>query len=115
MSSRIGDLIAAIHGETVPLEIMGLKAHFRDREGEAERIFLESERSRGATFIYGPRGAGKPTLMRLMGEEVREVGGFEEVFSTLTVFPSQALYGQRRTPALRHAASQHPSRLHMRS
>ena len=52
--------------------------HFRDREGEVERFYADVRRLRGVVMLYGPRGAGKSTLMRLMGEGIREVGGFED-------------------------------------
>jgi hypothetical protein len=41
---------------------------------------------RGVSLIYGPRGAGKSTLAKVLEEEVKEVEGFNDlVFVRYTV------------------------------
>jgi energy-coupling factor transporter ATP-binding protein EcfA2 len=79
MGEVIGRLIDVMHGRLVPLEgVKSVMVHFRDREGEVERFYADVRRLRGVVTLYGPRGAGKSTLMRLMCEGIREVGGFED-------------------------------------
>ncbi|MFP3158087.1 MAG: hypothetical protein RXQ97_07770 [Caldivirga sp.] len=80
MGEVIGRLIDVMHGRLVPLEgVKSVMVHFRDREGEVERFYADVRRLRGVVTLYGPRGAGKSTLMMLMCEGIREVGGFEDM------------------------------------
>jgi polynucleotide 5'-kinase involved in rRNA processing len=65
---NINKLIESIHKVKVPLEAIGLMIHFRDRNREIEGFFTNVIKYRGVSLIYGPRGAGKSTLAKVLEE-----------------------------------------------
>jgi len=98
---NINKLIESIHKVKVPLEAIGLMIHFRDRNREIEGFFTNVIKYRGVSLIYGPRGAGKSTLAKVLEEEVKEVEGFNDLVFVRYTFEEETIREtQVRVPGL---------------
>jgi Archaeal ATPase. len=98
---NINKLIESIHKVKVPLEAIGLMIHFRDRNREIEGFFTNVTKYRGVSLIYGPRGAGKSTLAKVLEEEVKEVEGFNDLVFVRYTFEEETIREtQVRVPGL---------------
>jgi energy-coupling factor transporter ATP-binding protein EcfA2 len=98
---NINKLIESIHKVKVPLEAIGLMIHFRDRNREIEGFFTNVIKYRGVSLIYGPRGAGKSTLAKVLEEEVKEVEGFNDLVFVRYTFEEETIgETQVRVPGL---------------
>jgi AAA+ ATPase superfamily predicted ATPase len=98
---NISRLIESVHKVKVPLEAIGLMIHFRDRDREIEGFFTNVIRYRGISLIYGPRGAGKSTLAKVLEEEVKEVEGFDDLVFLRYTFEEETIREtQVRVPGL---------------
>jgi len=77
LPGQLSAVISEVHGYEVGLEGLDVTVHFRDREREIEMLFTDLLKHRGVSLIYGPRGAGKSTLIEVVVKGVKRLGGFE--------------------------------------
>ncbi len=76
LPGQLSAVISEVHGYEVGLEGLDVTVHFRDREREIEMLFTDLLKHRGVSLIYGPRGAGKSTLIEVVVRGVKRLGGF---------------------------------------
>jgi hypothetical protein len=94
-------LIEEVRGIKVPLEAVGLTIHFRDRDREIERFFTDVIKYRGVSLIFGPRGAGKSTLAKVLEEGVRKIEDFNDLVFVRYTFEEETIREtQVRVPGL---------------
>ncbi|MDT7902723.1 MAG: ATP-binding protein [Caldivirga sp.] len=85
----------------MPLEAIGFMIHFRDKNREIEGFFTNVIKYCGVSLIYGPRGAGKSTLAKVLEEEVKEVEGFDDLVFLRYTFEEETIREtQVRVPGL---------------
>ena len=87
----IARLIEEVHGIKVPLEAVELMIHFRDRDREIERFFTDVIKYRGVSLIFGPRGAGKSTLAKVLEEGVRKIEDFNDLVFVRYTFEEETI------------------------
>ena len=94
MCGNLGDfnrLIEEVRRVRVPLENMDITVRFRDREHEIRKFIINVLKSRGVSLIFGPRGAGKSTLVKVLGDAIRVVGGFDNIAFVRYTFGEEML------------------------
>ncbi|MCG2869855.1 MAG: ATP-binding protein, partial [Vulcanisaeta sp.] len=94
MCGNLGDfnrLIEEVRRVRVPLENMDITVRFRDREHEIRKFIINILKSRGVSLIFGPRGAGKSTLVKVLGDAIRVVGGFDNIAFVRYTFGEEML------------------------
>jgi len=77
--NNVDRLIGEVRRVRVPLENMSITVHFRDREHEIRKFLTSTLKSRGVSLIFGPRGAGKSTFVKVLSDAMRRVGGFDDI------------------------------------